>query len=311
MSRLTVLSWYWIDPDSRAAYTAAHVNIWADMVRRNLSMPHRIACVTDMPEGLDPRIDVIAPPHDFDDWRIPTWRAGRPQCLRRLVMFAPDAARLFGERFVCMDIDCVITGPLDPLFVDDVDFRIFRGTAPGRYYNGSMMMMRAGARPQVFSKLSLDGVIDAGRKFVGSDQAWISLVLGPKEKTWGPEHGVHWWANRAAARANCRVMFFPGSLKPWKVAENGDPLVSTHYHRDPRGRCLVLGHDATVWADASRLLNGGGGFEAVIASPEAAHHWPGPVLAIADDDQHAEQIARMHGFADVAWAGRSSKGVPI
>src|SRR5690242_3543774 len=67
---ITVLTWLW-HQQRGPSYSAAHVNIWADMVRRNLSMPHRIACVTDHPEGIDPSVEIIAPPRDFEDVRIP------------------------------------------------------------------------------------------------------------------------------------------------------------------------------------------------------------------------------------------------
>src|SRR5690606_10463870 len=105
----------WSQPVGKTTYTRDHVLIWADMVRRNLSMPHRIACVTDLVDEL-PGVEIIAPPREFEAVRIPTWGSGRPQCLRRLTMFAPDAAKVFGERFVCMDLDSIVGGPLDPLF---------------------------------------------------------------------------------------------------------------------------------------------------------------------------------------------------
>jgi len=228
---LTVLTWYWKQPGGRTQYTAQHVNIWADMVRRNLQMPHRLACVTDTPEGIIPSIDIISPPREFEEWRIPTWPQRRPQCLRRLVMFGPDAARIFGDRFVCMDLDCVIAGPLDPLFDVENDFRIFRGTSRGRPYNGSMMLITAGARPQVYEHLTIEGAALAGQQFVGSDQAWITHCLGPNEATWGYEHGV--FAYRPSTRrhwAHCRVMFFPGHIKPWTLPTMRlDRAVMAHY----------------------------------------------------------------------------------
>lgn len=229
---LTVLAWLWAQPGGRAAYTARHVNIWAAMVRRNLRMPHRIACVTDMPEGIDPSVEIIEPPRQFENWRIPSWPEHRPQCLRRLTMFAPDAASIFGERFVCMDLDCVIADSLDPLFDVPDDFRIFRGTARSRPYNGSMMLIRAGARPQVFNDLTIEGATEAGHRFVGSDQAWISRVLGPAEATWGHEHGVvaHLWTARAHFQT-FRVMFFPGRVKPWGLRPSVlNRRIAAHYY---------------------------------------------------------------------------------
>src|SRR4051812_18068532 len=100
----TVLAWLWLQPDSLVDYSAQHVYIFADMVHRNLSIPHRVACVTDTPEGVDPSITIIPPPREFEDVRIPTWGEHKPQCLRRLSMFRRDAAEIFGQRFVCMDL---------------------------------------------------------------------------------------------------------------------------------------------------------------------------------------------------------------
>lgn len=235
---LTVLSWLWSQPNGRATYTAEHCNIWADMVDRHLSMDHEIAIVTDMPEGLHPRIRIIAPPGEFEDVRIPTWdiHGGKalPQCHRRLSMFRPDAADIFGERFVSMDLDCVIAEPLDPLFDRQDDFVMYRGTSGARPYNGSMLMMTAGARSQVYTEFTPERAVEAGRKFVGSDQAWISHVLGWGEATWGPEHGVVWWgSSRNYEAPEWNLMFFPGDPKPWQLLD--DDWVAAHYRTNEDG----------------------------------------------------------------------------
>lgn len=184
-------------------------------------MPHRIACVTDIPEGIDPRIEIIAPPGDFLDITNPRWGNGKPQCYRRLSMFRRDAAEIFGERFVCMDIDCCISGPLDPLFDRDEDLVLFKGTSRHRPYNGSMMLIRAGCRPQVFEDFSQAGALESGRLFCGSDQAWLMHKLGSGEAVWDERDGVHWYRSAASRRLRNerpRVLFFPGSVKPWDAA---------------------------------------------------------------------------------------------
>jgi hypothetical protein len=190
------------------------------MVRANLAMPHRIACVTDFPDGIDPSIDIIQPPRDFEEVRIPTWNDKKPQCLRRIAMFRPDAARIFGERFVCMDLDCVIAGSLDPLFDVPDDFKMMIGTAPKlRPYNGSMLLMTAGARPQVYTEFTPERATLAGKHFLGSDQAWIAFSLGWGEKTWDERDGAVWFSPRYSMQPpDCRVMFFPGAIKPWNTA---------------------------------------------------------------------------------------------
>lgn len=297
---LRILTWFWQQNGGRARYTAQHVNIWAAMVRRNLSIPHVISCVTDIPEGIDPSIEIIAPPRDFEDWRIPSWGKDKPQCLRRISMFAPDAAKTFGERFVCMDLDCVVTGALDPMFDTDSPFKIAIGTGKGRPYNGSMMLITAGARSQVYERFSLAGAIEAGRNFVGSDQAWIMHCLGPNEQTWGREDGLAYWSDwRRNSKA--RVTFFPGSTKPWGIT---DPYLRSHYRDFRPGRCMILGHGPTVWADAEAVM-ATGPVAGIVASPEAAAHLPADkVLGTAFSDAGLEDMARMLGFDDVVFCGR-------
>lgn len=300
MPELTVLCWYWRQPGGETAYAAAHVAVWAAMVKRHLSIPHRLAVVTDEPLDI-PGVEIIPPPREFETLRIPSWPDAKPQCLRRLAMFRADAAAVFGERFVCMDLDCVISGPLDPLFTRH-DFRIMKGTAPGRPFNGSMMMLKAGARPQVYEQFTHEGAIAAGRKFLGSDQAWISHVLGPAEAVWDVSHGVDWWKPGTTAP----LLFFPGSVKPWEVIRR-DPFVAEHYRRDESGRGLILGRGKAVWDEAEAALDRGQ-FDGVIALHEAARHWPGPVDALADDEGHAVELAAMLGFGETVFCGRALVG---
>lgn len=299
---LTVCAWYWVQPEGRARYTPLHVAIWADMVRRHLTQPHRLAVVTN--EDIDlPGVETIRPPADFEHVRIPSWPEHRPQCLRRLVMFRRDAAEIFGDEILCMDLDCVVGDDLGPLLVEAGDFRMAAGTAPGRPYNGSLLYLRAGARPQVYESFTPERAAAAGRAFVGSDQAWIAHCLGPDEQTWTHEDGVIFHGLARPGDAPRRVMFFAGAEKPWMRGHDG--WVREHYRRSANGRCLVLGYERTLWRDVDRALDAGT-FDAVIASPEAAEHWPGPLLAVARDNFEAERLAHLNGFDDVTWCGREA-----
>lgn len=227
---ITVLSWLWSQPQGRTKFTKQHVAVWADMVRRNLSMPHRIACVTDM--ALPAGVERILPPGDFHDVE-PKWGPRKPNCYRRLAMFRRDAAEIFGERFVCMDLDCVIGGPLDPLFDRRDDLVLFKGTAPDRPYNGSMMLIRAGCRPLVFERFNQTVATISGTKFVGSDQAWLAQCLGRREKVWAERDGVYFYGQGSIYSPKTtrpRILFFPGKLKPWVLAPlRIDPFVSSNY----------------------------------------------------------------------------------
>lgn len=229
---ITVLTWLWRQPEGRITYTPEHVAIWADMVSRNLSMPHRIACVTT--EALPSNVERIDPPGEFENVQ-PKWGPRKPNCYRRLSMFRRDAAKFFGKRFVCMDLDVVIGGPLDPLFDRKDDFVIFKGTHESRPYNGSMMLIRAGCRPQVYESFDQAGADASGEAFYGSDQAWLAHCLGPNEKTWGEADGV-WHFNRwlgQMRKARPTVVFFPGKRKPWDY-DRIFPFIKNNYRRTMR-----------------------------------------------------------------------------
>lgn len=202
---LRVVCWKWNNQGPkrrRVKYTAKHVNIFANMVRRNLSMPHEIVCITDDPEGIDPSIRIV-----------PIWDDGllaKGACYVRLKAFSREMKDIIGHRFVSIDLDCVITGPLDPLFDHDYDFVMWRNVGRGCRYCGSMFLMDAGARSEVWERFDPgDLVNDSGRvdnshpggrwvhpesikagNIIGSDQAWISSVLGDSELMWTAADGV-------------------------------------------------------------------------------------------------------------------------
>lgn len=216
MPKTLLLTWLWTNEGCRTAYGPQHVNRWAEMVRRHCTLDLDIACVT-REKGIDPSIRIIEPPGCFEDVRTGLWRPSQPQCYRRLALFRPDAADVFGaERIVSMDLDCLVTGDLDPLWRTHYDFRIYRGTCPNRPYNGSMVMILAGARAQVYDRFTPARAAKAQEQYVGSDQAWIMHCLGPRELTWGPEHGVRWYQKGAVRNTpSTRLIFFPGRPKPW------------------------------------------------------------------------------------------------
>lgn len=305
---LTVLTWLWKKPGSRTEYTAKHVNIWAAMVARHLTLPHKIACVTDIPEGIDPHIQIITPPGEFVGLETPTWNGDKPNCFRRLSMFRPDAADIFGERFVCMDLDCVIAANIDSLFDRDEDFIMYKGTSFDRPYNGSLLMLRAGARPQVYMDFNEENAIKSGQRYVGSDQAWISYCLGPNEKTWSFEDGVCWWQSQYnGLMTEKKIMFFPGQVKPWETIKLGtDPWIAQHYKGNKENKtCAILGYNPKVWKDLEKALNENGPFDDYIISPEVKDYWGDNFIDIAATDTQALRLAAMYGYDNPVFCGRS------
>lgn len=304
---LKILTWLWHKEGSRTKYTAAHVNIWAAMISRHLTIPHTLACITDMPDGIDSHIEIIKPPGEFIDLETPSWNGDKPNCFRRLALFSPKAEKIFGaKRFVSMDLDCVIGANIDILFDRDDDFIMYRGTNFDRPYNGSLLMMNAGARPQVYTEFNEENAIKSGQKYTGSDQAWIAYCLGVGEKTWSFQDGLCWWGSQYNIDIpEKRIMFFPGVIKPWEVVVLGfDKWCGLHYRGERDGKCLILGYNKRVWKELEIALDQDS-FENYILSPEVSQYWPGEYLDIASNDAQAILLAQMHGYKNYLFVGKS------
>lgn len=292
---MLILTWLWHQPNGRAKFTADHVNIWAAMIRRNCTLDFELAVATDMPEGIDPSIRIIDPPDFHAGLEVSRWRSHRPSCFRRLSIYAPNAAEIFGAERICqMDLDLVITGSIDSILDRPEDLVLCAPTSPGNprfRYNGSMQMLTAGARPHVYEDFSPEAAEAASRQFVGSDQAWLAQTLGTGEALFTEADGVTRWGQSLEGR----MIFFPGTVKPWNAIEH--PLVGEHYRIDHGKRGLILGERETLWDDVSEAI-GFGPFEVVIALPRAARAYKGQITAIAEDRRHAELLAQMHGCPD-------------
>lgn len=238
MSGLAVVCWKWRPtPGYRSQFGPATVNTLRAMVARHYDAPHRFLCVTDDAKGLDAEIEVIPPWNDFVN--VPSPSGGRnPSCYRRLRMFAPDIAQVFGPRFVSIDLDVVITGNLRPVWDRPEDFVIWGDTNPKTFYNGSMVLMTAGVRAQVwhtFDPIESPKRAKAAGHF-GSDQGWISYCLGPGEATWNQADGVYSFRNHLqssgsrALPANARIVVFHGHYDPWSSSvQRQYPWVREHY----------------------------------------------------------------------------------
>lgn len=237
MTPTTVLCWKWQTPGYRSAYGPETVNALRQMVAAHYPEPHRFVCVTDDPTGLDPEVVVVPDRKDFAD--VPSPHGGKnPSCYRRLRIFAPDAGEVFGPRFVALDLDCVIVGDLRPLWNRPEDFVIWGDTNPKTFYNGSMVLMTAGARRQVWEQF--DPVrsprLSRAAGCFGSDQGWISYCLGPGEAKWTREDGVYSFrndvqpSNLSRLPANARIVMFHGRHDPWDdYVQTNCPWVRTHY----------------------------------------------------------------------------------
>lgn len=235
---LTFVCFKWKPPPGyRSHFGPETVNTLMRMLERHYNAPHELVCVTDDPAGIDKRVRIVPLWDDHAKIRSPHG-GNNPACYRRLKMFSREAATIIAPQFVVMDLDCVITGDLIPLFDLSVDFRIWGDTARGTPYNGSLWQLKAGARRQVWERFDPIRSPMLGRKlgYIGSDQAWIGACLGPNESKWTAADGVYSFRNELQSRKrkdlpdNAKVCIFHGKYDPWSNSVQREfPWVREHY----------------------------------------------------------------------------------
>jgi hypothetical protein len=304
-----VFCFKWNSPTYKVRYTAHHVNVVRDMVLRNYDGPIRFVCITDGPQGVEGETFPL-----WGDCAELVNASGQhlPSCYRRLKLFDPETQAALGvnsgDRLVSLDLDTVITGNLNSLWDRSDSFVgwALPGTYHPRVFNGSMWLLQAGAEANVWRKFDPNTSPAEARaaKYLGSDQSWMSYQLQGRAG-WGETDGVFSYPNRFRGAQEtppqARIIMFHGFQKPWDCTQR---WVRDHFRLTGRGTCLILGYGPSLWDDVARALESGDRFDGVIASPEAAEHWPEKVTAIAKSDVEAERLAFLHGFDNTVFCGR-------
>lgn len=151
-----------------------------------------------------------------------------PGCFCRLRLFDPEFQQIVGldGRIVNIDLDAIVTGPLDELFDRAESFVILRGGNASNPcpFNGSMFMLRAGEHADVWRDFSLKRAGEVPYHEFPDDQGWLAHKL-PKAAYWtvGPESGVYCfqkpgWPAREALPKDARLVAFPGWRDPSRFA---------------------------------------------------------------------------------------------
>ena len=236
MEPLTFVTFRWQPtPGYRSTFPVESVYALREMIRRHYPHDHRFVCVTDRPHELS-GVETIELWTDLCDVPSPFGRS-YPSCYRRLKLFSPEAAEMFGPRLVCIDLDMVIVKDITPLFDRPEDFVIWGESdyPKQQAYNGSLWMLRTGTRTQAWTKFDPKNspriAWQHGGK--GSDQGWMSYILGRKEAKWTRKDGVYSWRKHIAPAGGrlpdeARVVAFHGRSDPWLLWDKFD-WIKTHY----------------------------------------------------------------------------------
>jgi hypothetical protein len=204
------------------------------MVARNLTLPHRFICITD--EELDiPGIETV--PMD--------WSKHWPgTCGVKLMLWRPDIGSVLGPRIFYLDLDVVITANIDRIVHRPEDVVLWQNpnyTPGGRraFYQGSVQLLNAGARPQVWERAQWPEALPlVNRRFGGFEQAWLSEILPWSEAHWDDRDGIY-GAGRLGdvcegvgteLPANACIVSFPGNREPGqREVQQRHPWVAAHY----------------------------------------------------------------------------------
>lgn len=226
---MSVVTFLWDDPNYRwnklFRYTPDHVDRLARAVRRNLSLEHKFICVTDYP------VCEFTEPMEI----VPMWEDHRDLggCYPRLKIFSLEMRDILGERFVSFDVDIVITGSLDDLLSREEDFIAWKDINPPTPYCGSMIMMTAGSRKEVWEDFDPIRSRDLASMYIGTDQAWIGYRLGTEEATWTANDGVYSYRKEVRGDKlpeNAKVIVFHGPYDPSQEEEQKMcPWIKDHW----------------------------------------------------------------------------------
>lgn len=236
---LDIVCWLWRPTLSyRSQFAPKHVNILRSMVERCYPHEHRFSCITDQTEGFDPRVRLIPIWNDHSN-RQSIYGPDTPACYRRLKAYDLSMREIIGPRFVSIDLDVVLTGDVSTVWDRPEDFVIWGEKQRRTPYNGSMWMMNAGCRQNVWTRFNDNPELAVrrarGAGFYGSDQAWLNYILGPNEVCWTRMDGVysyrqHLRADHYKLPPHAKIVFFEGLYDPWSpVTQLHCPWIADHY----------------------------------------------------------------------------------
>ena len=228
--KLNFVCWLWKPlPDSLKTltpcpFTYKDVNALYAMLKKHYHKPFQLICVTDNVVGIHKDIKIV-----------PLWDKHRQKglCFTRLVAFKKGMDIAFGERFVSIDLDCVIVDDITSLFDTKEDFVIWESENPKNKYCGSLYILKSNSRTKIYETFDERKYIPNGKgRFTrGSDQMHIAETC-PDEKTWTQEDGIYTFRfiKNAPLPENAKIIFFNGRYHPnQKELYGRNPWISQHY----------------------------------------------------------------------------------
>lgn len=223
---LVVCTWLWGEK-----YPPVYVERLYRGVSKHLGQQFRFVCMTESDRIANFSNGIER--HAIDDRELTKVQG----CFARLRMFDPEWQydRGVEDRLVCLDLDVVVTGSLDALFARPEDLLVLGGANASNPcpYNCSVMMLRRGVHPQLWSDFSLEAVASIEKYEFADDQGWLWHCL-KDVATWrvGTVSGIYafqkpGWPTGTDLPKDARLVSFIGWRDPSKFVSL--PWVQKHW----------------------------------------------------------------------------------
>lgn len=195
-------------------YAAHHVNVLESMLSRNLTIKHRLTCITDNPDGVNCRTYPL--PSTVKGVSM----SGAKRRYIKLWAYSDEMREVMdGRRLLLLDLDIVITGNLDDIVSRAEEIVFWDDPHQLTPYNSSVVLMNIGSRKQVWDRFDPkhSPKVCETSTVIGHDQNWAAQVLGPDEATWTKRHGIYSMRNdvmREGLKDNAKIVVFHGPRDP-------------------------------------------------------------------------------------------------
>ena len=224
MSERILLSMKW-----GTAFGADYANVLYGACLRNITGPFRFICLTDEPDGLAPGIEVMPMPH-LDMPKEKYFDGAWP----KVAYYLEDLHGLKG-RALCLDLDVVVWGSLDPLFELEGGYR---GMAEGRNWPADGMPDPATLNTSVIS-FDIGGQTQIVETFLQDQDA--AFAQFPNDQTYAEHYArdFHFWPAGwiVSFKRHLRQPILIDRFKPPRRPPSGVKIVS--FHGKPRPHQLL------------------------------------------------------------------------
>jgi len=212
-------------------YGSDYVNKLHSMVQRNISRPYRFVCFTDDTTGISSEVPTQPLPQigipDFDaatGWtRLHGWL--------KATVFAAPLHDLTGP-VLFLDVDIVITGPLDPFFDLPGDFLVIKEwDKRDETGNTSVFRFNAGEHPDLIEHLAAS--LDKAQRDYRNEQEFVTSYFSRIGK-------MSYWPTGwcVSFKRHCMYRGLLGFFKTARIPEGAKVVV---FHGKPNPPDAIIG----------------------------------------------------------------------